>query len=97
MSEFVKVAQTGEIAPGTGKVVEADGKRIAIFYVDGTFFAIDDTCTLSEEMIVGTEVTCPRHGAVFDVTSGAVLGPPASLSVANYAVRVEGENLEIAI
>jgi nitrite reductase/ring-hydroxylating ferredoxin subunit len=34
---------------------------------------------------------------VFDVTSGAVLGPPASLSVANYAVRVEGENLEIAI
>ena len=63
MSEFVKVAQTGEIAPGTGKVVEADGKRIAIFYVDGTFFAIDDTCTLSEEMIAGTEVTCPWHEA----------------------------------
>src|SRR6516225_8190495 len=100
MSEFVKVAQTGEIAPGEGKVVEAGGRRIAIFNVDGTFFAIDDTCThrggpLSEGMVVGTEVTCPWHGAVFDVTSGSVLGPPAPRDVARYAVRIEGENLEV--
>ena len=102
MSEFVKVAQTGEIAPGESKVVEAGGRRIAIFNIDGTFFAIDDTCThrggpLSEGMVVGIEVTCPWHGAVFDVTSGSVLGPPAPRDVASYAVRVEGENLEVAI
>ena len=102
MSEFVKMAQTGEIAPGESKVVEAGGRRIAIFNIDGTFFAIDDTCThrggpLSEGMVVGIEVTCPWHGAVFDVTSGSVLGPPAPRDVASYAVRVEGENLEVAI
>ena len=102
MSEFVKVAQTGEIAPGAGKVVEAGGRRIAIFNIDGTFFAIADTCThrggpLSEGMVVGTEVTSPWHGAVFDVTSGSVLGPPAPQDVAHYAVRVEAEDIEVEI
>ena len=48
-------------------------------------------------LVVGIEVTCPWHGAVFDVTSGSVLGPPAPRDVASYAVRVEGENLEVAI
>lgn len=56
MGEFVRVARTSEIAPGEGKAVEAGGKRLAIFNVDGTFYAIDDTCThkggpLSEGML----------------------------------------------
>jgi nitrite reductase/ring-hydroxylating ferredoxin subunit len=102
MAEFVKVAQTSEIAPGAARAVEAGGKKIAIFNVDGTFYAIDNTCThrggpLSEGMVEGPEVTCPWHGAVFDVTSGAVLGPPAPRDVASYAVRVEGEDVEVAI
>jgi len=102
MSEFVKVAKTGEVASGQGKLVEAGGKRIAIFNIEGTFYAIDETCThrggpLSEGMVVGTEVTCPWHGAVFDVTSGSVLGPPAPRDVARYAVRIEGEEIEVEI
>jgi nitrite reductase/ring-hydroxylating ferredoxin subunit len=102
MSAFLKVAKTGAVAPGAGKVVEAGGKRIAIFNIDGTFYAIDDTCThrggpLSEGMVVGTEVTCPWHGAVFDVTSGSVLGAPAPRDVASYAVRVDGDDIEVDI
>ena len=102
MADFVKVARAGEIAPGEAKAVEAGGKKIAIFNIDGTFYAIDDTCThrggpLSEGMVVGTEVTCPCHGAVFDVTSGGVLGPPAPKDVTKYAVRVESEDIEVAI
>jgi nitrite reductase/ring-hydroxylating ferredoxin subunit len=102
MADFVKVASAGEIAPGEAKAVEAGGKKIAIFNIEGTFYAIDDTCThrggpLSEGMVVGTEVTCPWHGAVFDVTSGAVLGAPAPRDVASHAVRVEGEDIEVAI
>jgi nitrite reductase/ring-hydroxylating ferredoxin subunit len=62
--------------------VDIGAKRIAIFNIDGTYHAIDDTCThrggpLSEGIVVGTEVTCPWHGAVFDVTTGSVLGPRA--------------------
>jgi len=102
MAEFVRVARAGEIAPGEGMLVEADGKKIALFNVDGKFHAIDDTCThrggpLSEGMVVGTEVTCPWHGAVFDVTSGAVLGPPAPRDVTRYAVRIEGEDIELEL
>ena len=82
MGEFIKVAMVGDIAPGEARGVEAGGKRIALFNIDGTFYAIDDTCThrcgpLSEGMVMGAEVTCPWHRALFDVTSGAVLGAPA--------------------
>ena len=45
MGKFVKVATTGAIAPGEGKLVDAAGKKIALFNVDGTFYAIDETCT----------------------------------------------------
>ena len=102
MTEFVKVARTSEIAPGEAKVVETGGKRVAIFNIDGAFHAIDDICThrggpLSEGMVAGTEVTCPWHGAVFDVTSGVVLGAPAPRDVAHYEVRVEGEDIKIEL
>jgi nitrite reductase/ring-hydroxylating ferredoxin subunit len=102
MAEFIKVCQSGDIAPGEGRLVQAGGKRIALFNVDGTFHAVDDTCThrggpLSEGMLVGTEVTCPWHGAVFDVTSGSVLGPPAPKDVATYVVRVRGDEIEVEI
>jgi nitrite reductase/ring-hydroxylating ferredoxin subunit len=45
MSKLVKVAEAKEVAPGTGKVVEAEGRSIALFNVAGTFHAIDNTCT----------------------------------------------------
>ena len=102
MGEFVKVATTGVIAPGEGKLVDAGGKKIALFNVDGTFYAIDETCThrggpLSEGMLMGKEVTCSWHGAVFDVTTGRVLGAPAPRDVVSYKVRVEGDDIEVEL
>ena len=102
MAGFMKVAKTEDLAPGQGKVVETGGKKIALFNVDGDYYAIADTCThkggpLSEGELDGKEVTCPWHGAVFDVTSGEVLGPPAMEGVARYKVRVSGSDIEIEI
>jgi nitrite reductase/ring-hydroxylating ferredoxin subunit len=102
MGEFVKVAKAGDTAPGEARGVDARGKRIALFNIDGTFHAIDDTCThrggpLSEGMVVGTKVTCPWHGALFDVTTGRVLGAPAPRDVSHYTVRVEGDNIEVEL
>jgi len=102
MAAFVKVAKSNEIQPGQGKMVEVDGKKIALFSVDGAFYAIDDTCThrggpLSEGELDGNEVTCPWHQAVFDVTTGEVLGPPAPEGVSSYNVRVEGGDIEVEI
>lgn len=100
MGEFVKVAETKDIASGAGILVEVDGERIALFNVNGTFYAIGDTCThaggpLSEGDLDGDVVTCPWHGAQFDVKTGEVLGPPADEPVTNYRVKVEGPDILI--
>jgi nitrite reductase/ring-hydroxylating ferredoxin subunit len=102
MPEFVKVARTDEVSPGQAKLVEAGGKEIALFNVSGSFHAIDNNCThvggpLCEGELHGTEVTCPWHGAAFDVTSGQVLGPPAGAPVNRYNVRVDGSDIEIEV
>jgi nitrite reductase (NADH) small subunit/3-phenylpropionate/trans-cinnamate dioxygenase ferredoxin subunit len=102
MPAYVRVAKSNEIQPGTTKRIEAGDKVIALFNLDGVFHAIDDTCThrggpLSEGMLVGNEVTCPWHGAIFDVTTGEVISPPAPLRVAIYRVRIAGDDVEVEI
>ena len=47
--------------------------------------------------VEGTEVTCPWHGAKFDIRAGAVLGPPATQAVKSYPVRITGANIEIEV
>ena len=69
--------------PGGKKLVEVDGRAIAVFNVDGAFHAIDDVCThdggpLAEGELIGCEIECPRHGARFDVRTGRPLCMPAS-------------------
>ena len=78
------------------------GRRLALFNVDGTFYAIDDTCThsggpLSEGDVEGTEVSCPWHGACFSLTDGRVLSPPADEGVTAYRVVVEGEDVKVEL
>ncbi len=102
MAGFVKAAKAQDVALGSGKRVEVSGKKIAIFNVDGKYYAIDDTCThrggpLSEGGLDGKEVTCPWHGAVFDVTTGEVLGPPAPKTVSRYDVRISGNDIEVKV
>ena len=102
MSEYVKIARTDEIPPGQARMVEVSGNEIALFNVGGTFHAIANNCThvggpLCEGEINGVEVTCPWHGATFDVTTGQVLGPPAGEPVARYKVRVEGPDIAIEV
>lgn len=98
---MVKVAQVSEIPPGTGKVVEASGKTIAVFNCDGTFYAIDNTCKhrggpLGEGSLAGTTVTCPWHGWEYDVTSGACQ-TDASITVQKFDVKVEGDDVLVSI
>ena len=102
MADFVKIARTDEVEPGQAKIVDVKGKQIALFNVGGEYFAIDNMCTheeafLAEGEIVGFEVTCPLHGAKFDVRSGEVLSPPAYDDVASYPVRVSGGDVEVDV
>jgi nitrite reductase/ring-hydroxylating ferredoxin subunit len=102
MGKFVKVATIDEMAKQPAKCIEVDGKKIALFSVEGAFHALSDTCThrggpLSAGDVEGTEVTCPWHGAKFDLRTGAVLGPPAQSGVKSYPVKVTGLDIEIEI
>jgi len=94
MANFVKVAEVGDVPPGTGKCVEAGGKQIALFNVAGAFHAIDNTCLhrggpLGEGELEGTVVTCPWHGWQYDVTTGTNLDDDTT-GVARYEVKLEG-------
>jgi 3-phenylpropionate/trans-cinnamate dioxygenase ferredoxin subunit len=94
MSGWVEVARVGEIAAGELKAVEYDGATIVLFNLDGSYYALDDVCThdggpLSDGVVQGEEVVCPRHGARFAIRTGAVTAPPAVEPVRRLAVRVE--------
>ncbi len=97
------IAKTADIKPGELAAFDVEGGRIAVANAAGRFFAISDTCThegcsLAEEgTLEGTVVTCGCHGAQFDVTTGAVLAPPAPEPVRAYPLRVEQDNLVIEV
>ncbi len=102
MATFITVARTDELPPGRGKLVEVNQKRIALFNVGGRYYALDDTCPhrgapLSEGELEGTAVVCPWHGAIFDLATGHVTRPPAAGGVATYDVRVDAEEIAIAV
>ena len=106
---FIKVAQTSEIAPGTMKKVVGDGKEILVVNLGGSFYAIPHNCThmagnLSEGALQGGIVTCPRHGAKFDVKTGqAVEGAKIAFlkikvkDTRSIPVKIEGNDILIGI
>ena len=100
--EFVKVAAAGDITPGKAIRVEIGDEPVAIFNVDGTLYAIGDTCTheeasLSEGDVYGDCVECPLHGAEFDLKTGKARTLPAVVPVATYPVKVEGEDVLVGV
>lgn len=97
---FVKVATLNELAEGAFISVEHDGEPLALYCVEGTVYATRDACThdggtLSGGTLSGTVICCPRHGAKFDITSGAVLALPAFEPLQTYEVRQEGNDVYV--
>jgi nitrite reductase/ring-hydroxylating ferredoxin subunit len=102
MANLIEVAKTNEIKPGEGKLIEVEDHEIALFNCDGSYYAIDNTCThqggpLCEGDLEGNKVICPWHGAEFDVKTGNVVAPPAEESVKSYRVEVHGDSIKIEI
>ncbi len=102
MSPLHRIARTDDVPPGTAICVEVEGRRVALFNVGGTYYAIDDECPhsggpLSEGDVDGNRVECPWHGAVFDLTDGSVQCPPADEGVSTYRVEVDGDDIRVEI
>lgn len=92
-----------EIAPGTARVVEAGGQSIALCRVeDGELYAIENRCThddgpLGEGELDGDRIECPRHGALFDVTTGRAVTLPAIGKVRCFAISVDDGQVQIEV
>jgi 3-phenylpropionate/trans-cinnamate dioxygenase ferredoxin subunit len=94
MAEWTRVCATSELLPGEYRVAWDGDVAIAVFNVDGEYYAIEDVCThdggeLTGGELRGFEIECPRHGARFDVRSGAALCAPAYEPTAAFPVRID--------
>jgi len=97
---FAPVAKKSEIEPGTTKRVVVDETEVLLCNVEGEIYAIEDVCThdggeLDQGELEGCRIMCPRHGAYFDVKTGAALTLPAILPVPTYEVRIEGDDIYV--
>ena len=102
MAEWKSVASVSDLSVGRGLGVNVDGKVLAVFNIEGKFYAMNDECThaggsLSEGFIEGKTVACPWHDAIFDITTGKVLKAPASEDAQTYNVRVEDGQVQIEV
>jgi nitrite reductase/ring-hydroxylating ferredoxin subunit len=96
------VAQLNELAPGQRKLVKAGGYQIALFNVEGILYAINNSCPHSTGPLIkgrlsGVVVTCPWHGAQFDITTGKCCNGPATSNVTAYPVHLKEDGVFIEI
>ncbi|MDH3689360.1 MAG: non-heme iron oxygenase ferredoxin subunit [Gammaproteobacteria bacterium] len=100
MTDWIDVTHKEELTPGTWKVVDVDDVMVAVFNVDGEYFAIEDVCTHDGGELTGGAVyhdviECPRHGARFCLRTGEVLEPPAYEPVDVFPVRIDGDMVQV--
>jgi 3-phenylpropionate/trans-cinnamate dioxygenase ferredoxin component len=102
MTEWIQVATRDEVPDGEVRVVVAGGKRLVVCRIGDEFYALDDLCThdngpLGEGLVEDHEIECPRHGARFDVRTGRAVVMPAVVPIGVYPVRVEGDEISVAL
>lgn len=106
---YVKVAQTADLASGGKMRVSVSGKEILLTNIKGTFYAVDNVCPhmgglLADGKLEGSRIVCPKHGSTFDVTTGKFVSPGKFLFVKvhthdlkSYPVKVEGTDVLVGI
>lgn len=97
---WLTVARASEIAEGGSRIVRVDDVPVAVFHLADGWYAIEDVCThdggpVAEGRLEGSIIECPRHGATFDVKTGAALTLPGVSPVTTYAVRVVGDDVQV--
>jgi 3-phenylpropionate/trans-cinnamate dioxygenase ferredoxin subunit len=99
---FVKAANVGDVPEGQAIVVEVGDQEVALCNVGGEIYAVANVCThdggpLGEGILLGDEIECPRHGARFNVKTGAVRTLPAIMPIPSYEVKVEGDEVYVDV
>lgn len=100
--EYVPVAPESELGNGERLFIEIDDYPIVIFNIAGSYFAIADLCShddgpLGDGELEGHIISCPRHGANFDIRNGKVLSLPAITDIPTYPVRIKAGDIFVGI
>ena len=100
MSDWIRICAQSALLPGERIVADVDGVPVAVFNIDGELYAIEDVCThdggeLASGTLSGHEIECPRHGARFDVRTGAARCPPAYEPTAKFPLKVESGSIYV--
>jgi nitrite reductase/ring-hydroxylating ferredoxin subunit len=102
MAEFITVGMAGEVPAGEMKTFEINGYAVTVANIDGEFRAFQDecthqTCSLGEGDIEGSNVICVCHNAEFDIRTGEPQSGPATVAVPVFEVRLEGDDIQVAL
>jgi 3-phenylpropionate/trans-cinnamate dioxygenase ferredoxin subunit len=100
MNRWIEVESVEKFVPDTHREVDIEGVSVAVFNLEGAYFAIRDMCThdggkLADGEMQGETIVCPRHGARFSIKTGKVLSPPAYEDVRIYKVRVVDGKVQV--
>jgi 3-phenylpropionate/trans-cinnamate dioxygenase ferredoxin component len=100
----IAVCPAAELPPGQMRLVEHEGRKIGVFNCDGTLYAIEDRCSHDDGPLAEGEfdpaactVECPRHGSLFDLTSGRPKTLPAYAPVRTFATTVVDDNIVLEV
>ena len=99
---FVPVMTLAEIPQGRMQTRVLEGREIVICHTREGVFALDNICThaharMCEGRLRATRLVCPLHGASFDIRDGRVLGPPATVPLPTFPVRIVDGKIEVAV
>ena len=99
---FKRACALSDLAEGESLAVELEGEPVAIVRTEGEVFAIRDVCShaevpLSEGEVYDHTIECYLHGSCFDLRTGQPTGLPATEPVPVYPVKIEGDDVLVAI
>lgn len=100
MTDWIDVIAENALANGENIIVDVDGTDVAVFKLDGQFYAIEDVCThdgaeIASGQLEGDEIICPRHGARFCLKTGAVKAAPAYEAISCFPIRIENGRVQV--
>jgi 3-phenylpropionate/trans-cinnamate dioxygenase ferredoxin subunit len=100
MTDWIDIVAENALANGEHIVVDMDGTTVAVFKLEGQFYAIEDVCThdgaeIASGELDGNEIICPRHGARFCLKTGAVTAAPAYEAVSCFPIRIEAGKVQV--
>lgn len=102
MTEFVRVATVGDLPDPGKQTLEINERVVVLLHIQGQYYCIDDVCThdggpLGDGSLEGFLISCPRHGAKFDVRTGKAITMPATVDTVGHEIRVEGNNVLVRL